>query len=176
MDEPAWQKALVLELPYEVEPGDNTPAPVRTTCYVLSTPHALLVGFKAFDPNPSEIRAHYSDRDRMFRDDFVGFMLDTFADKRRAYTFAVNPLGVQADGVRSKTAGDEENYSFDFTWNAAGRITDSGYQVEIEIPFSALRFPACCFQLAWTVTTPAPCVSSRKSRGSPRPAPGAAWR
>lgn len=142
MDEPAWQKALVLELPYEVEPGDNTPAPVRTTCYVVSTPHALLVGFEAFDPNPSEIRAHYSDRDRLFRDDYVGFILDTFADRRRAYIFAVNPLGVQADGVRSETAGDEENYSFDFTWNAAGRITPSGYQVEIEIPFSALRFPA----------------------------------
>ncbi len=143
LDEPAWQKALAFDLPYEVEPGDNTPAGVRTTCFLVSTPYALLVGFKAYDPNPKEIRAHYSDRDRLFRDDFVGFMLDTFADKRRAYTFAVNPLGVQADGIRSETtSGDPENYSFDFTWHAAGRITDFGYEVEIEIPFSALRFPA----------------------------------
>lgn len=150
MDEPSWQKALVLELPYEVEPGDNTPAPVRTICYLVSTSHALLVGFKAYDPNPSEIRAHFSDRDRLFRDDFVGFILDTFADKRRAYTFAVNPLGVQADGIRSETTnGDPENFSFDFTWKAAARLTASGYDVEMEIPFSALRFPAGNGPKAW---------------------------
>lgn len=143
LDEPAWQRALVVDLPFEVEPGDNTPAPVRTTCYVLSTSRALLVGFRAEDPNPAEIRAHFSDRDRLFRDDFVGFMLDTFADKRRAYEFIVNPLGVQGDAIRNETASDQqEDFTFDAIWHSAGRMTSQGYEVEMEIPFSALRFPA----------------------------------
>ena len=30
LDEPAWQRALLLDLPFETEPGENIPAPVRT--------------------------------------------------------------------------------------------------------------------------------------------------
>ena len=30
LDEPAWRQAVVIALPYEWSPGDNTPAPVRT--------------------------------------------------------------------------------------------------------------------------------------------------
>ncbi|MCS7181527.1 MAG: carbohydrate binding family 9 domain-containing protein [Thermoanaerobaculum sp.] len=143
LDEPVWQQALVVDLPFEIDPGENTPAPVRTTCLLLSTPQALFVGFLADDPNPAEIRAHLSDRDRLFRDDFVGFMLDTFADKRKAYEFLVNPLGVQADAIRSETATeDPEDFTFDAIWEAAGRITPQGYEVEMAIPFAALRFPS----------------------------------
>lgn len=143
LDEREWNEALTIELPFEVEPGNNTPAPVRTLCLVLSTPHALLVAFRAYDPNPKDIRAHVADRDRLFRDDFVGFMLDTFNDKRRAYEFIVNPLGVQGDAIRSEAASEnQEDFSFDAIWRAAGRITSQGYEVEMEIPFSALRFPA----------------------------------
>ncbi|MGC8917450.1 MAG: DUF5916 domain-containing protein [Thermoanaerobaculum sp.] len=150
LDEPQWQKALSIELPFEVEPGNNTPAPVRTLCLVLSTPHALLVAFRAYDPNPKDIRAHFADRDRLFRDDFVGFMLDTFNDKRRAYEFIVNPLGVQGDAIRSEAASEnQEDFSFDATWKAAGRVTDQGYEVEMEIPFSALRFPAGTEEKRW---------------------------
>ena len=30
LDDEAWENALVLELPYEITPGDNVPAQVRT--------------------------------------------------------------------------------------------------------------------------------------------------
>lgn len=30
LDEACWESALVLDLPYEIGPGENTPAPVRT--------------------------------------------------------------------------------------------------------------------------------------------------
>ena len=30
LDEEAWKKALILELKYEVRPGENVPPPVRT--------------------------------------------------------------------------------------------------------------------------------------------------
>jgi hypothetical protein len=52
----------------------------------------------------------------------------------------VNPLGVQADGLFDETrnVGDA---SWDGLWNSAGRITDSGFETEMRIPFSTLRFP-----------------------------------
>ena len=42
LDEPAWATAWTTELPYEVSPADNTPAPVRTVGQRPGTPGAGL--------------------------------------------------------------------------------------------------------------------------------------
>lgn len=139
IDEGAWQQAARIELGYEINPGDNLPAPVETTLRMGYTRDALYLAFDARDPDPSKIRAHLTDRDGLFNDDFVGVMLDTFDDQRRAYEIFVNPLGVQGDLVREEATGNEDA-SWDGLWTSAGRITADGYQVEIRIPFSTLRF------------------------------------
>ena len=56
--------------------------------------------FRAEDPDPGEIRALLRDRDAAYRDDFLGIIVDTFDDQRRAYEFFVNPLGVQMDLIK----------------------------------------------------------------------------
>src|SRR5690606_26021178 len=118
---------------------DNTPAPVQTTLRMGYTDDALYLAFDARDPDTSRIRAHLTDRDAAFQDDFVGVMLDTFDDQRRAYEIFVNPHGVQMDLVREESTGNEDA-SWDGLWTSAGRITADGYQVEVRIPFSTLRF------------------------------------
>ncbi len=139
LDESVWSQATVIDLPYEISPADNTPAPVRTTMRMAATQDALYIAVHAADPDPSKIRAHLTDRDSAFRDDFVGVMLDTFDDRRRNYEFFVNPLGVQMDLIREEATGNEDD-SWDGLWTSAGRITAEGYDVEIRIPFSTLRF------------------------------------
>lgn len=139
IDEATWQQAATIDVAYEFNPGDNVPAPVATVLRIGHTRDALYMAFDARDPDPSRIRAHLTDRDGMFKDDFVGVMLDTFDDQRRAYEIFVNPLGVQADLVREEATGNEDA-SWDGLWTSAGRITADGYQVEIRIPFSTLRF------------------------------------
>lgn len=139
IDEGAWQQAASIDLAHEINPGDNTPAPVKTTLRMGYTRDALYLAFDARDPDPSKIRAHLADRDAAFSDDFVGVMLDTFDDQRRAYEIFVNPLGVQMDLIR-EDATNNEDPSWDGLWTSAGRITPQGYQVEIRIPFSTLRF------------------------------------
>ena len=139
LDESLWSQATVIDLPYEISPADNTPAPVRTTMRMATTRDALYIAVHAADPDPSKIRAHLTDRDSAFRDDFVGVMLDTFDDRRRNYEFFVNPLGVQMDLIREEATGNEDD-SWDGLWTSAGRITAEGYDVEIRIPFSTLRF------------------------------------
>ena len=54
---------------------------------------------------PAAIRATVADRDNIDSEDQVVLDLDTFHDRRRAFFFGVNPLGVQTDGVRSEGAG-----------------------------------------------------------------------
>src|SRR5690606_29779728 len=109
-------------------------------------PRALHVGVLASDSRPEAIRATVADRDNLGDDDRVILFLDTFNDRRRAFFFGVNPLGAQADGVRSEGTGSAGNlfgasddFNPDYQWESRGRRTPDGYVVEIRIPFSSLR-------------------------------------
>jgi hypothetical protein len=139
LDEPAWSNALSLELSYEVRPGENIPPPVRTLLRVTYDDRKVYFGFEAYDPDPYRIRARYSDRDEAWEDDWVGVVIDTFNDQRRAYELVSNPLGVQMDAVN-----DDVHKHYDDSWNAiwesAGRIAQKGYEVEMAVPFSQIRF------------------------------------
>jgi len=139
LDEPVWAEAAMVDVSYEVSPGDNLPAPVKTTARIAYTEDAVLLAFRAEDPDPSKLRAFLRDRDALYSDDFVGVMLDTFDDQRRAYEFFVNPLGVQADLIKEEAAGNEDD-SWDGLWTSAALITAQGYDVELRIPFATLRF------------------------------------
>lgn len=137
LDEKAWQEALTLELDYEVEPGENILPPVKTRVFLAYNDRYLYVGFKCYDPHPQEIRARYTDRDNIDDEDYVGIVLDTFNDSRLAYVFMCNPYGIQADHIATPIGSTSE---WDGIWNSAARITGEGYDVEMAIPFSTLRF------------------------------------
>ncbi|MBP7147289.1 MAG: carbohydrate binding family 9 domain-containing protein [Acidobacteria bacterium] len=139
LDEPAWSGALALPIAYEVRQSENGPTPVVTRVLLMFDDDNLYAAFRAEDPEPARIRAHFTDRDRAYEDDFVGLALDTFDDARRGVEFFVNPLGVQSDLVITNATGNEDD-TWDAIWDSAGRITESGYDVEIAIPFSSLRF------------------------------------
>ena len=150
LDEPAWAAAQPMEFDAETNPGDNIAPPVRTVGYITYDSKNLYVAFRAYDPRPQEIRAHLSDRDTAFSDDFVGVVLDTFNDNRRAFEFFVNPLGVQMDLIQDDTNRNEDS-SWDAIWNTAGQITPEGYIVEMAIPFTSLRFPKTNEEQTWGV-------------------------
>jgi hypothetical protein len=139
LDESAWSTALELELNYEVQPGENIEPPVRTVCLVTYDADTIFFAFRAYDPDPGDIRARLSDRDRAWDDDWVGIVLDTFNDQRRAYELLSNPLGVQIDAIN-----DDVQQRYDDSWNAiwksAGQINADGYTVEMAIPFNQIRF------------------------------------
>ncbi len=136
LDETAWQDARVMELRYETEPGENVPPPARTEVLVTYDQRHLYVGIRAYDPEPSAIRAHLTDRDGAWADDNAGVLLDTFNDERRCYTLAINPRGVQMDMI----VGGGIHEEWDGIWDSAARITNWGWTGEMRIPFSSLRF------------------------------------
>jgi uncharacterized protein DUF5916/cellulose/xylan binding protein with CBM9 domain len=150
LDEAVWKTAAPMEFDAETNPGDNIVPPARTVGYLTYDKKYLYVAFQCFDPNPKEIRAHLSDRDTAFSDDFVGVVLDTFNDNRRAFEFFVNPLGVQMDLIQDDTNRNEDS-SWDAIWNTAGRITADGYIVEMAIPFTSIRFPRTDAEQTWGV-------------------------
>jgi hypothetical protein len=138
LDDPGWQGAAIIEQFIEFQPGDQTKPPVDTKVYVTYDNEFLYVAFVCYD-DPSEVRATLSERDRWSGDDAVAVFIDTYGEAEWAYKFFANPYGIQEDNLWSRT-GDDDN-SYDLVWESAGKITDSGYQVELAIPFSSLRFP-----------------------------------
>ncbi|HUF27406.1 MAG TPA: DUF5916 domain-containing protein [Gemmatimonadaceae bacterium] len=149
LDEAAWQQAARLTGFRQYQPVDGRPAEERTEVLVWYSPRAIHFGIIAHARDPRTIRATVADRDAIDRDDRITIYLDTFDDRRRAFVFAVNPLGVQADGVHTEGAvsagrlfGGTLDYSPDFHFESRGALTDSGYVVEVRIPFRSLRYPS----------------------------------
>ncbi|HEX6045601.1 MAG TPA: DUF5916 domain-containing protein [Pyrinomonadaceae bacterium] len=139
LDDEVWKNAVVLKDFYQIQPGDNTEPSKPTTVLIGFDPKFLYIAFRATD-EPDKVRATVAKRDNIFQDDYVGFMLDTFNDKRKAFEIFFNPLGIQGDGII--TEGRGEDFSVDLLLESKGIVHETGYDVEIAIPFKSLRFEA----------------------------------
>ena len=141
LGEPAWREAAPITRFWDITFGDNRPPPVETRAFVMYDAHALYVGVACDDPEPAKIRAPFVDRDTVFgTQDNVAVFLDTRNDRRAAFEFRANARGIQGDAVYNDATQDED-FTPDFYYATAARITDRGWQLEMRIPFSTLRYP-----------------------------------
>ena len=147
-DEPVWSRAALLTGFSLYQPADGRPAPDSTHVRVWYSSDAIYFGISAY-ADPNAVAATLADRDRIASDDNVEIHLDTFHERNRAFVFIVNPLGVQADGTKSEGGGfipgsnvgpGQNDLSADFLWESRGKLTSSGYDVEVRIPFRSLRY------------------------------------
>jgi hypothetical protein len=139
LDDEIWKQAAHFKDFYQVQPGDNIAPSKPSEAFIGYDSKFLYLAFKAYD-DPSQVRGRVAKRDGIFEDDFIGVYLDTYNDKRKAFEFFFNPLGVQADAIR--TEGSGEDFSVDFVHESKGEITADGYVVEVAIPFKSLRYEA----------------------------------
>jgi len=134
-----WRDAARITGFSETNPGDGTKPPVKTEVLITYDENFLFLGFLCYDDHPDKIRATLSDRDQMWSDDYVGILIDSYGDANLAFFIFSNPLGVQGDTRFSPANGEDS--SFDLIYDTEAQITENGYQVEMAIPFSSLRFP-----------------------------------
>ena len=141
LSDPGWQGAAVLDRFWETQPGDNVPPKANTTAWVTYDDHSLYVALRCEDPDPSRIRAPFVERDEIVgTDDNVAVFLDTRGDGLTAVELRVSPIGQQGDAVFND-ASRNEDFSPDFFYDTAARVTDFGWAAEMRIPFSSLRYP-----------------------------------
>ncbi len=158
LDEPVWNDAASLTDFSQYAPVDNLPADQPTIVLAWYSPTAIHFGIRASAP-PGTVRATLADRDRLDTEDQIQIFLGTFNDGRQAFMFAVNPLGVQADGALTEgtrgvsrgfdglsTGREAVDLSPDFVYQSKGRLTDAGYEVEVRIPFKSLRYQSSLTQ------------------------------
>ncbi len=138
LNDNGWENASVVSNFSEQYPGDLIEPPVKTRVMMTYDKSNLYIAFVCQDRG-EEVRASHCERDYIKNDDNIGISIDTYGDAAWAYILIANPLGIQGDALWSREKG--EDYNFDMIWYSEGKVADSGYQVEIAIPFSSLRFP-----------------------------------
>ena len=172
LDEAQWREAAVLTGFSRYAPTDGVVADDSTHVLVWYSPTAIHFGIRAF-ADAGTVNATLADRDKIYGDDYIGIFLGTFNDGRQATVFAVNPLGVQGDGIvveRGASAGggfsgivtgrEPTDIAPDYVFQSKGRLTDYGYEVELRIPFKSLRYQSAATQ-TWGINV----LRKAQSRG-----------
>ena len=141
VDDDVWQRAYVVADFEQKEPVAGAAPTKRTEARVLYDDNTLYIAWINFDDEPDEIVANDRRRDSfMVGDDWAVVYIDPFDDNRNAFAFQVNALGTKLDAtIRDET---QLNFNWDETWEAAAGITERGWEAELAIPFTALRYPA----------------------------------
>jgi len=124
----------------QIDPDNGDPASEDTQVWVGYDNSSLYVGARLADSRPDSIIGYMSRRDRGTASDEFQVAIDTYHDRRSGFYFVVNPVGAIQDGAMYND-GNFDN-SWDGVWDWKTRIDDSGWTVEIRIPFSQLRFQA----------------------------------
>jgi hypothetical protein len=139
LSEPAWQKAEKSAGFVQYKPVPGAASELRTEVSILYDDDAVYIGAVLHDSHPDSILKQLSARDDDGGNtDEFGVTFDTYEDNQNATEFAVTAAGVQVDAI-IKFSGS--NTAWNAAWFSKVRITDSGWCVEMKIPYSALRFP-----------------------------------
>jgi hypothetical protein len=139
LDDRAWSASPVTTtdwISYNPLHGDTIPQLTRV--WVAYDSDALYFAFDCEDPQPGGIKTSVARRDQIFNDDWVGLSLDPTGTGQLSYHMMVNPSGVQLDMLNS-VAGNED-WTVDWVWDSAGRLTATGYTVEMRLPLRSIRF------------------------------------
>ncbi|HVG44552.1 MAG TPA: DUF5916 domain-containing protein [Longimicrobium sp.] len=139
LDDAAWAAAPVLSGLTQKDPKEGEPATERTEVRFLYDDHALYVGARMYSSDPAKIQAPVSRRDVWDQAETFAVSLDTYHDRRTAYTFAVTAAGTRADAYHPR---DEPDYDDQYApvWVARTERDSTGWTAEMRIPLSQLRF------------------------------------
>jgi hypothetical protein len=147
VNEPAWASAGPLPvLMYQPNHG-NAPSE-RTEIYITYDQDYLYLAGKLYYNNGARIIATSKKRDVLPMDrgnDYLGILLDTFGDNENAYCFQTTPTGIRCDfsvfnDAREQLEMMPFNESWNTYWDVKSTVGDSIWEVEIQIPFTSLRF------------------------------------
>lgn len=140
LDEPAWQKAAVVESFFQINSG-RRPAVQPTRVKFWSNGKSLFIGFVCQEKNADRMKATQTKRDgQVWNDDCVEVFLSPKINAEPYYQFLVNAIGTQCD-LKVTGSGFNKIPSWDGDWKAAATRTADGYTVEIELPFRMFGRP-----------------------------------
>ncbi len=146
LSEAAWATAPLATNFIETRPVPGRPETHPTEVRILYDDAAIYVGAVLHDVAPDSILRELSKRDDLGNSDFFGVFFDTYRDGLNGYGFFVTPVGVQLDARYSSGTDQGEDFSWNAVWDSRAAIRGTDWVVEMQIPYSAIRFSAAAVQ------------------------------
>ncbi len=142
LDDEVWRQARWFSDFVQKEPVQGAEPTERTEIAFLYDADALYVGIRAYASNPVAIQSSVARRDGqgITQSEHVWISLDTYLDRRTAYSFGVTASGTRFDFYHPRDHEYQLDGSFDPVWEARTRVDSLGWAAELRIPFSQLRF------------------------------------
>jgi hypothetical protein len=140
LDDDAWRDATFVDDFTQKSPDEGAAPHERTELAVVFDHEALYIGARMHRSDPSRIHREVTRRDAVGNTERIAVALDTYRDRRTAYTFVVTAAGARADYYNPSDEEYDRDYSYDPVWEARASIDSAGWTAELRIPFSQLRF------------------------------------
>lgn len=138
LDEPVWRQVPGYDGMQVIDPDNLDPGRYRTTTRYLRTDRGLYLGVDLEQP-PASLVARLSGRDAFINRDEFGITLDTSGEGLYGYWFSTALGGSVKDG---KVAPERQFTSqWDGPWRRASAETDTGWSVEMFLPWSMMAMP-----------------------------------
>ncbi|MEE9465548.1 MAG: DUF5916 domain-containing protein, partial [Candidatus Neomarinimicrobiota bacterium] len=138
LHEPAWAGPGLTDF-VQRDPLEGEEPTQRTEVWVAYDQSALYVAARLYDSAPDSIVRRLGRRDGDNSADYFAVGVDPWHDHRSGFLFVVNAAGAITDATLYNDASLES--SWDGVWESAVTIDDGGWNLEIRVPFSQLRFP-----------------------------------
>jgi hypothetical protein len=139
LNDPAWS-----QVPWgggdftQLSPDAGAAPSIQTKFKILYDAKNLYIAFRNIDPDPSKIVSRMTRRDG-FEGDFIEVNIDSYFDKRTAFSFTASVSGVKGDEYISNN-GNNWDSNWDPIWYLKTSIDNEGWVAEMRIPLSQLRF------------------------------------
>jgi hypothetical protein len=140
LDEDAWRQVPVLSTFVQKEPVEGAAPTEPMEVRFAYDDAALYIGAYMHSGKGMPVQAPMGRRDSGEQAEHLQVSLDTWLDRRTAYTFGVTASGVRLDYYHASDTELDPQAEFDPVWEARTTIDDEGWSAELWIPFSQLRF------------------------------------
>jgi hypothetical protein len=139
-DDAAWQTGEWDDGFIQLQPYQGREPSQKTRFKILYDNNNIYVAIKAYDSAPDSIERRMTPKDDMeMSGDIVGVLFDSYYDRRTSFNFMVSAGGVKSDYVMSND-GQHQDPTWDPIWYVKTRIVKDGWNAEMKIPLSQLRF------------------------------------
>ena len=135
-----WGEALPVSDFIQKDPIEGAETSGKATLYFLYDDEYLYIAAKMIHDEPEAILSTMSRRDNSSNSERIIISIDSYSDKRTAYTFGVTASGVRFEYYHATDSEFNRDYTFNPVWSAESAFDSTGWTAEMKIPFSQLRF------------------------------------
>ncbi len=143
-EEPEWATAMTGGDFWQYRPVDSIKAIKQTEFKILNSGKELYVLIKAYHDSQTFVTNSLKRDFSGWGIDSVTMYFDTFSDATNAFLFAIDPNGVQTEGLVANGNNNfrrDRNYTWDVKWETASKMYEDYYLMEARIPLDFINFP-----------------------------------